>query len=187
MSGNVTALQKAIDGQKLNDTQVKGALSQAVDKITSLSKRAEKAKDSVETTATAAIHTAEIQGSVFLASLAEGYFGADRMKPGGVIDIRAGVAVAGIGYGLYEAMSGKGGGHVLSIANGIGASYLACVGRAAGQILAEKRGMSPAPIPAPPAILDNPVVQGPEREIHLTPEPRRRRAGRNRFTRAEAA
>ncbi|MCB9686017.1 MAG: hypothetical protein H6738_24465 [Alphaproteobacteria bacterium] len=191
-SSNTSALNKAMNGDKVTDRQAKGALSQAVDKISSLTKRAQKSKEAMAETGAMVVHTAETQGSLFLSSMAEGYFGSDKLKIGSV-DIRAPVGLLAQGYGLYEAMSGKGSaaGHALALGNGVMGSWLASVAVSAGRTLAEKRaGGAPAPapdvtslpapvqltpsavqglLPPPPPVYD-PVVQGPVREVLLTPE-----------------
>jgi hypothetical protein len=169
-----TALQKALDGQKISDTQAKGALAQAVDKITNLKNRADKTKEAVGDAAEAVVNTLELQGSVFLASMAEGYFGKDKLKPGGVVDVRAPLALGLVGWGVYDAMSGKTGSasHLISLGNGIGASFLASAGHSAGQAMANKMTPTPdasQPVPTPPA---NPQIHGDDvREIALTPAP----------------
>ena len=186
-----TALQKALDGQKITDTQAKGALAQAVDKITTLKNKAEKTKEAVGTAAEAVVSTLELQGSVFLASMAEGYFGKDKLKPGGIVDVRAPVALGLLGWGVYDAMSGNTGSapHLISLGNGIGASFLASCGHAAGTAMATK--MAPTPpvdasqqppqLPPPPA---NPGVHGDDyREVALTPPPEM--GGRRRELRRE--
>jgi hypothetical protein len=184
MARQTTALQKAISGDKVTDRQAQGALSQAVGKITNLTKRAQKSKEAMAETGAMVIHTAETQGSLFLASMAEGYFGTDKMKIGSV-DLRAPVGLLAQGYGLYEAMSGKGGtaGHALALGNGVMGSWLASVAVSAGRTLAEKRGGQPLtqqpaiPQPTPtmqgalPPMLPAPGLHGSLREVLLTPEP----------------
>ena len=134
-----TALGKAMKGDKVTDKQAQGALGQAVDKIANLTKRAQKSKEAMAATGAMVVHTAETQGSLFLASMAEGYFGTDKLKIGSV-DLRAPVGLLAQGYGLYEAMSGKGGGgHALALGNGVMGSWLASVAVQAGRTLAEKR------------------------------------------------
>ena len=202
MAPNTTALQAALKGEKVPDRQTKSALGAAVTKIASLTRRAERSREAMAETGSAVIHTAETTGSLFLASLAEGYFGADKLKLGSV-DLRAPAGIAAMGFGLYETMSGKPtGGHALAIGNGVLGSWLATVARNAGRTLAEKRSGVPTPepstaLPAPtmqgapalpaPSILPEPALQGPMREVLLTPAdddepPRRRRSGR--FVRA---
>ena len=178
-------LQKAVKGEKVTDRQAQGALSQAVSKISSLTKKAQKSKEAMAETGAMVIHTAETQGSLFLASMAEGYFGSDKLKIGNV-DLRAPVGLLAQGYGLYETMSGKGnaGGHALALGNGVFGSWLASVAVNAGKTLAEKRGQPQAPQPQPAVIpqpttmqgqgvpmLPEPFMAGPVREVLLTPEP----------------
>ncbi len=188
MARDGSALQKAIKGDKVTDRQAQGALSQAVDKITNLSKRATRSKEAMAETGAMVIHTAETQGSLFLASMAEGYLGSEKMKVGSV-DLRAPVGLLAQGYGLYEAMSGKGAaaGHALALGNGVMGSWLASVAVSAGRTLAEKRdgGAStalglPAPVTLTPSAVQGllpppdpfaePDLRGPLREVLLTPE-----------------
>ncbi len=195
-----SALQAAMKGDKVPDSKAKGALSQAVDKIAGLTRRADKTKEAVAETGAKVVHTAETQGSLFLASLAEGFFGKEKLTVGGV-DIRAPLGIAAQGFGLYEAVSGKGGDHALALGNGVVGSWLASVGVSAGKTLAEKKNQpsnqAPALPAAPPAMRGE--IAGPIREVLLTPEPttrgdeeeRRRpspaRNPNNRFARARAA
>lgn len=197
MPDNPTALRAAMRGGKVSERQTKSALSAAVSKIAGLTRRAQRSKEAMTETGSAVIHTAEVNGSLFLASLAEGYFGADRLKVGSV-DLRAPAGIAAVGFGLYETMSGKStGGHALAIGNGVLGSWLASVATQAGRTLAEKRASPPEAPPAfhlTPAIqgpaLPEPELEGPLREVLLTPEsesregpgwlPRRRRRRRGR-------
>jgi hypothetical protein len=103
MAPNTTALRAALKGDKVPDRQTKSALGAAVNKIASLTRRAERSKEAMTETGSAVIHTAETTGSLFLASLAEGYFGADKLKLGSV-DLRAPAGIAAVGFGLYETM-----------------------------------------------------------------------------------
>ncbi len=185
-----TALTKGAD--KVPDRQAKGALGQAVNKIASLTKKADKSKLAVMATGAAVVHTTETQGTLFLASMAEGFFGSDKLKIGGV-DVRAPIAIGAQGHGLYETMAGKGGGHSLAIGNGMMGSWLASVAVKAGKKLREKKDTSPSapqptgmqgeqlagvtPTPAPAPALPQPPPEvaadlaGPVREVVLTPEP----------------
>ena len=97
-----TTLKTALGGStdSLTANQTKSALGQAVDKITGLSKKASQSKEAVMETGTLVLHTAENQGTLFLASMAEGYFGEDKLKVGG-LDLRAPTAIVAQGYGLY--------------------------------------------------------------------------------------
>ena len=184
-----TALSSAMKGGKVSEKQAQSALGQAVTKIANLSKKAETSKEAMLETGTLVLHTAETQGSLFLASLAEGYLGEDKMKVGAV-DLRAPVGLLAQGYGLYQTMTGQkgAGAHVLSLGNGVMGSWLATVARNAGRTLAEKKAGVPQPAagvvqPPPttvvmqghpmlagPGLFPEPLVQGPMREVLLTPE-----------------
>ena len=187
-------LEKAIKGEKVSEKQTKTALGQAVKKIANLTKKADGSSLALKETGGAALSTVETQGSLFLASMAEGYLGPDKIKVGAV-DVRAPLAFVGVGYGLYEVMTGgAGGAHALALGNGLMGSWLASVGVQAGKTLAEKKtgGGSTAPTSTPPVqptvqgditlpqpqatiALPQPAVQGdfdmPVREVTLTPEP----------------
>ena len=186
-------LEKAMKGDKVSDKQAKTALGQAVKKIANLTKKADKGNLALKETGGAVLSTAETQGSLFLASMAEGYLGPDKIKVGAV-DVRAPLAFVGVGYGLYEVMTGgAGGAHALALGNGLLGSWLASVGVQAGKTLAEKKaegsgGATPPQVTTTP----QPSVQGellppaqgalpapnlgddfgmPIREVKLTPEP----------------
>lgn len=146
MAQKQTELKKAAQGDtdKLSEKQAKGALSQAMARIQALSRKADASKEAMIQTGTRALHTAENQASLLLASMAEGYLGTEKMKVGG-IDLRAPVGLLAQGYGLYEAMSCRtgGGDHALAVGNGITGSWLASVGVQAGEALAERQGRKP--------------------------------------------
>ena len=133
----MSALEKAMSGEKVSEGQVKGALSEAVDKLKNLGGRISKAKEVSENLADAVIATAELQGTVFAASFVEGYYGEEKMDIGPVDMRLAGGIVTG-GYGLYQTMTGKGGEHALAVGNGLMATGIGRVGRNAGKALAEK-------------------------------------------------
>ncbi len=185
-------LEKAMKGEKVSDKQAKTALGQAVKKIANLTKKADGSSLALKETGGAVLSTAETQGSLFLASMAEGYLGPDKIKVGAV-DVRAPLAFVGVGYGLYEVMTGgAGGSHALALGNGLLGSWLASVGVQAGKTLAEKKaggGATPAlpPEPQPTTTFQGellPPIAGalpapdlsrdfgsPIREVKLTPEP----------------
>ena len=196
-----TPLQTALGGntEALTANQTKSALGQAVDKIAGLTKKANQSKEAVMETGVLVLHTAENQGTLFLASMAEGYFGDEKLKVGG-LDVRAPTAIVAQGYGLYETLSGrKGGGHALAIGNGLMGSWLASVAVRAGRTLRERRvapgqaqpqqaqvpvqpgAGQPAMMMTPttqgmyqlegPSGLPEPMLQGPVRDIMLTPAP----------------
>jgi hypothetical protein len=188
-----TALSTAMKGGKVTERQAQSALGSAVTKIANLTKKANESKEAMLETGTLVLHTAETQGSLFLSSMAEGFFGEDKLKVGAV-DVRAPVGLLAQGYGLYQTMSGQrgAGAHVLALGNGVMGSWLANVARNAGKTLAEKRagGQAGAPAPAPtatvtpttptivmqghpalpgPSLFPEPMVTGPMREVLLTP------------------
>ena len=90
----------------------------------------------------AGITVAEIQGSAFLSSMAEGYFTADKMKVAGM-DARLGLGGAGVLYGLYQTMQGDNASHVLALSSGVLASGIASAGVKAGQKLAQDKAGKP--------------------------------------------
>lgn len=93
------------------------------------------------------LHTGEMLGTVTLASGAEGYFGAEKLKVGGV-DLRF-VGGAALGFwGLYETLQGKNGGHQLAFGNGLLASGIASMAQDMGRTLAEKKGAASVVPPA---------------------------------------
>jgi hypothetical protein len=192
MPGKTTALQDATQGKKkITDKQAHSALGEATGKIASLTRRMGRNKENVMEAGVLVLHTAETQGSLFLSSMAEGYFGSHKLKVGG-LDARAPAALLLEGYGLYETLSGhKGGGHALAIGNGLLGSWLASVAVNAGRTLAEKKGQ-PVQQLAPPVVLTQGMpanhllggpnfladapMGGPVREVMLTPEPAARGA-----------
>ena len=177
-------LAAAMKGEKVTDRQAKTALGQAVSRITSLTKRANASKEAMVETGSMVVHTAEMQGSLFLASMAEGYFGEEKLKIGSV-DLRAPVALGAQIFGIYDTMKGgkNGGAHLLALGNGVLGSWLASVARGAGQKLATKK-VAAAPAALLPnlqgaspfqALLTEPALAGPPREVVLTPRGERRR------------
>jgi hypothetical protein len=178
---NRSALQTAIQGGKVSDKAAQSALSDAVGRIASLTRRAHHSKEAMVETGTLVLHNAETQGSLFLASMAEGYLGEDKLRMGAV-DLRAPVALLAQGYGLYQTMTGQkgAGAHVLAVGTGLMGSWLASIARNAGRTLAEKRGVAPpamTALPPPqqvmlqgPMLLPEPGLSGPVREVLLTPE-----------------
>ncbi len=192
---NESALSKAVRGEKLTDRQAQSALGDALKRLSSLGKRTEKTKEAVVVTGTMVIHSAETQGTLFLSSMAEGFFGKEKLELGGV-DVRAPTAIVTQGYGIYEALTGKSGGHALAIGNGLMGSWLASVGVSAGKTLRDKRNQpqqqpqgtqQPAQQPAAtvtptmqgnaevpalpaPSLIPEPSLHGPLREVLLTPE-----------------
>ena len=133
-----TALAKAMGGQELSEKQTKGALAEAVEKLTKEGGKLSKLKENMGNLGDAMIHAGETQGTVFVASFAEGYLGEEKMDIGPV-DLRLAGGVASAGYGFYNVMTGKGGEHALAVGNGLISTAIGRVGRNAGKALAEKR------------------------------------------------
>lgn len=192
-----TPLAKIMHGEKIPENKIKGALTDAAGRLKNLTGRFAKAKEMSETLAEAVIATAETQGTVFVASFAEGYWGEEKMDVGPV-DIRVGGGLLLGGYGLYKSMSGKGGQHALALGNGLLATGIGRIGRHAGKALAEKKAtdapppaQTPAPVaaPAPAPALKGDDIGEIARMVRMTPGTEgervegRRREGRERFPR----
>ena len=178
MSNANTALSKAMNGEKVPDGQIKGALMEAAGKLKSLGGKFTRAREMSETIADAVIATAETQGTVFAASFAEGMYGEEKMDLGPV-DMRLGGGLVLAGYGLYKSMSGKGGTHALALGNGLLCTGIARIGRNAGRALAEKKATAQAtqtpapvaaaaPVPAPPQIKGDDIGEI-ARMVRMTP------------------
>ncbi len=179
---NHAALAKAMQGQKVGESQTKGALSQAVDKLKNLQGRIAGAKDKASAVGGVLLHTAEMQTTLFAGSFAEGYLGEDKMKVGPV-DWRAGLGALGGAVGVYQVFTGSpAGAHVLAASNGLLGAAVASFGRRAGQLMKEKKdGAAPAPPSAmqpgtpnagaePRALSNGADLAGQVRDIFLTPE-----------------
>ncbi len=147
-------LQTAIQGGKVPEGKKSSVLAEALDKVKSVKSQLNRAKEMSETMADAVIATAETQGTVFVATFAEGYLGEEKMDIGPV-DLRLGGGLLVGGYGLYQSMSGKGGSHALAIGNGLLAAGIGRIGRHAGKALAEKKN---APATPPPAQTPGPAA-----------------------------
>ena len=165
MADGTKALAAVMQGKKVGDAAARSGLEEAAGKITRLKKAADTMKEHAVAAGMDIVHSAEIQGSVFLASMAEGYFGADKLKWGG-IDVRAPLGIAGIGYGVYETLTGESNGHALAFGNGVFASWMANLGVKAGQVVKEKMAEKAAGIPAAAAV---PQISGPVRQVELSP------------------
>ena len=124
-----TALAKAMNGNgnDLSEKQAKGALAQAVEKLTKGEGKLSKLKENVGNLGDALIYAGETQGTVFVASFAEGYLGEEKMDVGPV-DLRLAGGIASAGYGIYNVMTGKGGEHALAVGNGLISTALGRVG-----------------------------------------------------------
>ena len=155
-----TALAKAMDGKELSEKQTKGALAEAMDKLSTGEGRLSKLKENMSNLGDALIYAGETQGTVFVASFAEGYLGEEKMDIGPV-DLRLAGGIASAGYGIYNVMTGKGGEHALAVGNGLISTALGRVGRNAGKALAEKKDKKPeAPAQSPEKAPDPKPDQG---------------------------
>ena len=133
-----TALEKAMSGETLSDKQQKGALSEALERLGKEGGKLSKLKENMGNLGDALIYAGETQGTVFVASFAEGYLGEEKMDIGPV-DLRLAGGIASAGYGFYSVMTGKGGEHALAVGNGLISTALGRVGRNAGKALAATR------------------------------------------------
>lgn len=138
---NNNALQKAVgqDGKIKTDNPnvLKHALQAATDLVDKGAKKVERMQERADHALSLGIMAGEVQGTAFVASMAEGYLGEEKIKLWGV-DARAGLALGLQGWGLYEAFTGKGdhaGAHQIGVGAGMGASYLASVGSKLGSEL----------------------------------------------------
>ncbi len=162
-----SALQKAMNSSDLkgmSENQLRSALGQAMGKISSTQKIAKTMKENAGTAASHLLHTAETQGTLFLASMAEGHqIAKGKSLKLGPVDARLVTGIPLLAWGMTECLRGKGGTHQLAIGNGLIGSAVASLGLQAGQALAEKRGAAPAP--AAPAQIEQDGLT-----LQLTPE-----------------
>jgi len=132
-----TTLQRALDGDKVSEKAAPAALNQAVDKIHQLKTKLAEGKETVKAVGSEVIQLALTQGTLFLASFAEGALG-DWMKPGGIVDVRPVIGGAAIVYGFYDlATGGDLGCYALAAGNGIVGSWTAGMGVSAGKAAAD--------------------------------------------------
>ena len=141
-----SALQKAMksgDLKGMTENQLRSALGQAVNKLGSSQKLAKTMKENAGTAAGHLLHTAETQGTLFLASMAEGHqLARGKSLKLGPVDLRLLAGLPLMAWGMTECLRGKGGAHQLAIGNGFVGSAVASLGLQAGQALAEKRSQS---------------------------------------------
>ena len=191
------AIAAVMNGSKKSDISAGKARKLAEDAIKLTGKVKAKAlqlRESGERLGMSLVDVGEVQVACFLPSLAEGFWGRDKMKIGGKVDYRLAIAVPIAGFGLYKAAKDGSGSHPLSLANGILASYIASLAVEAGEAIREKRGAKPpggeppAPPGAPPAVRGRPDADGDadigagggerrSRRIRLSDPPRRGGSG----------
>lgn len=183
LAGNAPVTHKKKSGvSQTVFEEVKGQLARKGNKLKEMAEHGREAGMS-------ALHTGETQLAVFATSMAKGAWGDDKLKMG-KLPIPTAVGLGLIGWGLYDELSGAGGGHQLAIGNGLLASDVADLGRETGAKLAEswkKKDETPAQIPAPaPAAAPGggappPVkLQGPIRELETGREHTRRHGSESR-------
>jgi len=135
----------AKDIKALSDNQARSALAAATGQISRTKKAAAALKENGGKAVAMVLHSAESGGTLFLASMAEGYaVSKGKSLKVGPVDLRIVGALPLQAWGVVDCLRGKGGGHQLAIGNGLMGSALASLGLQAGQALAEKQaGGSP--------------------------------------------
>ncbi|MFT5686103.1 MAG: hypothetical protein ACI8RZ_007058 [Myxococcota bacterium] len=177
-----TALQQVMNGNKdiksLTENQAKSALAAATGTISKTKKAAASIKAHGGATVSMVLHSAETTGTIFMASMAEGFaIAKGKSLKVGPVDLRIITGLPLMGWGLVDCLRGKGGGHQLALGTGLIGSATASLGLQAGQALAEKRGANgkaDAAAPAPHQVTEDPglsialtpTTEG-SREIHL--------------------
>lgn len=189
-----TALQKAAEGKPLSDKAAKTALGEAIDKMASMKKKVGEAKETMDVAGRVVLNSAINASTLFGSSFASGALGEKWMKPGNVVDVRPVAAAAASAFSLYSLVTGGNYGDVsMSIANGVGGSWLAEVaqgaGKASADMWAKKAAESAGGAPTEGATRTNPdsgkaeVYKGGAwtlagaigtRDVRLTPEGKRR-------------
>jgi hypothetical protein len=133
-----TALQKAAEGKPLSEKAAKTALGEAIDKMSSMKKKVGEAKETMDVAGRVVLNSAINASTLFGSSFASGALGEKWMKPGNVVDIRPLLAGGAGVFSLYSLVTGGNYGDVsMSIANGVGGSWLAEVAQGAGKASAE--------------------------------------------------
>lgn len=137
----------------MSPAKAAGALEAVTNRLSRSQSMIKNAKENAAKTGKAVLGVVELQGTAFLASMAEGYWGEDKMKVGGV-DVRAGAGAAGVVWGIVDTLQGNDGSHQLMIGNGLLVSAVVGAGRRAGHKLAEKKveGAAAPGQPAPGAV-----------------------------------
>ncbi len=115
---------------------------QLADKLKSIKAKAEKVQSHARDGGVAVLHVVEGTVACGAASLAEGYWGSEKLMLADKVDVRWVAAVLGVGWGLYDAFSGEEGGagaHALAFGAGFANSAIASAAVEAGKTLREKR------------------------------------------------
>lgn len=159
-------------------------LDKAMARAETVDRRQKMTQEAMADAAASAVYTGETLVANFLASLAEGYLGTERMRVAGV-DPRPVLGLSTMGYGVYRILTRQpGGGHLLALGAGPMNSWASSLGVQAGQGAARRWGSSTAAPQVPTIQMTAPSVAGPQRggqqrQVLLTPpieqpQPRRR-------------
>lgn len=176
-TGLAIAMREGVD--KVPDSKIKKVADAAVSRLKTVQNAAARAKERIDDVAETGVALVEIEGSVFLCSMAEGYWGREVLEVAGV-DVRLVAGALGAGYGVYQEATGGNGSHLCAFSSGVLASFLASKGRELGERLKVQKSAPAVTAPAgpagpgmhglPPALL-TPGIAGPMREVLLTPAP----------------
>jgi hypothetical protein len=123
-----------MSGEKIPDSMKTGDFNEALDKLKNLRGRLSRACEVSEAVADPAIATAELQRMIFAVSVAESYWGEEKIDVG-TVDMRHGGGFLLGAYCLYQPMAGKGGSYAFAL--GIGLLGIDRIGRSAGRALVE--------------------------------------------------
>jgi hypothetical protein len=119
--------------------KLKTELAEVAASKSRLVQRMKDGKIQIARTVGSALHTGEGAGTLFLASMAEGYFGEEKIKIGPV-DMRLALAIPLDLAGLALTASDHGAaGHVSALGNGLGGAWLASAGIRAGKAVRESK------------------------------------------------
>lgn len=134
-----SALQKALSGGKVGESQAKGALADAVKKINNMKAAKRKVESRAEHAGGLLIGTVETNATAAINGFVQGAYG-DKLRLGGV-DVRKPAVVVGYGASLVGALGGRGwASHVMRLTDGVTASMVAIEAYSAGQSYAAKKG-----------------------------------------------
>lgn len=148
-------------------------LDKAMARAESVDRRQKMSQEAMADAAASAVYAGETLATNFLASVAEGYLGNERMKLAGV-DPRPVLGLSTMGYGVYRILTRQaGGGHLLALGAGPMNSWASSLGVQAGQSAARRWG-TPVAAPQVPTIqmtapsVAGPQRAGPQRQVLLT-------------------
>lgn len=164
----------------MTKAETKGVLDQVIGRYERTKAQISNVREHAEETGESVLSVVETQGTLFLASMGEGYFGKEKLQVGG-IDGRGVVGALSITWGLVDTLRGKkGSSHKIAIGQGLLGATLASVGIQCGRDLAEKKDkaadktVAPTPPAAtadtvpPPAPAEAPKTAGPLKQMDLS-------------------